>query len=400
MPENFPDKLKVLLLEDNPADVEFVQRELRKGGIDYEMVVADKEDEFVEGLKKLDPDIVLSDHALPQFNSMEAYRLAKKFKPSVSFMLVTGTVSEEFAVECMKAGVDDYILKSSLTRLVPSVKNILSKKKILEEKNVIEELNLQLAKKNKDLTDSITYARRIQEAMLPNAAMFKRNFPESFLIYRPKHIVSGDFYWCSERDGRSIVAVADCTGHGVPGAFMSIIGYTLLDSIINKEGVVQPGKILGRLNTMLRKALKQDEETSLTRDGMDVAICAIDKKNNVFEYAGANRPLCFLRKAKLEVVKGTPMGIGGVLSKAGAEYTQHRFKLNSLSHIYMFSDGYSDQFGGDKDKKMMTRNFFKVLGYFASFPMEEQRSALNDWLDDWKGNFEQTDDILIAGIKV
>lgn len=393
------ERWKILILEDNPSDVDMVKYELKKADMLFEILVTDTREEFIDGLRTLNPDLVLSDHSLPQFNSKEAFKIAREFNPLLPFILVTGAVSEEFAVECMKAGIDDYILKSSLKRLVPSIRNILDRTASVREKRVFEQVNRELADRNKELTDSITYAKRLQEAILPSQNMFKKLFPNSFMIFRPKHIVSGDFYWCTQlNDGRLVLAIVDCTGHGVPGAFMSVIGCTTLNNIVNIEGNTRPGKILEKMNQNVRRILKQDEEGASARDGMDMAICTFDKKNNLLEFAGANRPLCFVRNGKLEVVRGNATGIGGAHSQAETQFVEHRFKLNTLQAIYLYSDGYSDQFGGEDDKKMLSRNFLKLLKHFADLPMKEQASALEDWLEEWQGKYEQTDDILIAGI--
>lgn len=385
--------LKILLLEDNPMDAELLQRELKRADFQFQMEVVDTRDEFVKGLFQLRPDLIISDHSLPQFNSLEALEITKDYDENIPFILVTGTVSEEFAVECMKAGIDDYILKESLKRLPGSIRNAFSRKKIMDEKHVIEKLN-------RDLTDSITYAKRIQEAILFSSGLLKKHFPQSFMLHSPKDIVSGDFFWYAEHEGRSIFAVVDCTGHGVPGAFMSVIGYSILNDIVYVKGITQPAKILARLNIAIREALRQDTEKSTSCDGMDIAVCSINRKNNLFEFAGANRPLWFARNKNLEILKGNPVGIGGIHLHGERKFQNHSMKLSTLSHLYLFTDGYTDQFGGPEGEKLMTRNLFKLLSENMDRSMEDQKQVLTNTLMLWKGELPQTDDILVTGIRL
>jgi DNA-binding NtrC family response regulator len=232
--------IKILLLEDNPADAELIRRELARSGMHFSMHVADSREGFIIGLNNFEPDIILSDHSLPSFNSLEAFAIVNK-NYNIPFVLVTGSVSEEFAVTCMKAGVSDYIIKGSLTRLPGAINNILSGNILKKEKEAVEELHRQLKhafkeieEKSKSLTDSIIYARRIQDALLPESNRLEDLVTDSFIFSQPKDIVSGDFYWFEKHEDHLLIAVADCTGHGVPGALMSVVGTSLLNKIVNE----------------------------------------------------------------------------------------------------------------------------------------------------------------------
>jgi sigma-B regulation protein RsbU (phosphoserine phosphatase) len=400
-------ELKILLLEDNLADAELLVRVLKKAALKHELRIADTREEFVSMLHEFKPDVILSDHSLPSFNSLEALRISRDHRPDIPFILVTGEVSEEFAVECMKAGVDDYILKSSLIRLPSSIQNIFSKTDARREKKIIESLHqeLQVAyqeieEHNKSVKDSITYARLIQEAMLPQKEILTSSFAHSFVIYRAKDIVSGDFYWFSERDNKLLLAVADCTGHGVPGALMSMVGNGLLNEIVNVKGITEPHIILQKMNVGLRKALKQDMKENQQGDGMDMALCVIDKKNHVIEFSGANRHLLYFRKMEFELIKGNKHGIGGIYADPQLEFTNHTIPYKEGDIIYMYTDGYADQFGGKYVKRMMTRNLIKLLQHTLSFGIAEQEQLLIKWLENWQGKLEQTDDILLLGVQL
>lgn len=400
-------ELKILLLEDSLSDAELLSRVLEKDELRHAMCIVDTREQFIEQLQQFKPDVVLSDHALPSFNSIEALSLSRSYRPDIPFILVTGTVSEEYAVECMKAGMDDYILKHSLVRLPSSIRTIFSKTHANREKVVIQSLHneLQVAyqeieEHNKSVKDSINYAKLIQEAMLPEKHILTRSFAHSFVIYRAKDIVSGDFYWFSERDGKLLLAVADCTGHGVPGALMSMVGNGLLNEIVNVKGVTRPNEILNKMNRGLRKALKQDIGENQQGDGMDLALCVIDKKNHTIEFAGANRHLLYFRQMEFELIKGNKHGIGGLHTASELEFTNHTIPYQEGDIFYMYTDGYADQFGGKKIKRMMTRNLIKLLKYTLSFGIAEQEQLLIKWLENWQGNQPQTDDILLLGVQL
>lgn len=253
--------------------------------------------------------------------------------------------------------------------------------------------------KNKEISDSINYARHLQQALLPDIRQLEYKFPESFVLFKPRNIVSGDFYWFSRRGSKFLVAAADCTGHGVPGAFMSMIGIDRLNQSVLDLTLEEPGHILSIVNMGIKDTLKQDEEQSVSRDGMDIALCAIDTNTMTIEYAGANRPLWIMREGRLIEIRPTKAAIGG-LTNLTQEFETHKLPIFKGDIIYIHSDGYADQFGGEKGKKMMTKNFKQLLESICAKPMREQMNILGDSLHDWQGNFEQVDDILVIGIRV
>jgi serine phosphatase RsbU (regulator of sigma subunit) len=221
---------------------------------------------------------------------------------------------------------------------------------------------------------------------------------EYFIFYKPKDIVSGDFYFYAQRSDKIILAVADCTGHGVPGAFMSMIGNDFLNQIIIEKGITRPSEILNQLNKGVKKALKQESGKSETSDGMDIALCTLDLKNKKMEYAGAMRPL-FHADIELKEIHADKASIGGATSD-DYQFTNHQLDLNEGDSIYIFTDGYVDQFGGEKGKKFMAKNFKNLLAGIHKKDMTEQHQILNNTINEWSKEKEQVDDILVMGIKI
>jgi serine phosphatase RsbU (regulator of sigma subunit) len=264
----------------------------------------------------------------------------------------------------------------------------------------IKKTNTELAEKKKEIQDSINYAKRIQEAMLPDVSILARYFPKGgFGIYLPKDVVSGDFYWFNELEDTVYFAVADCTGHGVPGAFMSMIGIDKLNSLMDKK-VRDPSEILSSLNVSIKRALKQQKNNSLSsRDGMDIALCSLNVKTNTLNYAGANRPLWIIKQKEIIEYKPTKASIAGYVDD-NQEYVGHRIQLDSDDLIYIFSDGFADQFGGPNKKKFMSKLLKQTLLDIHHLPMPEQELKLLEIFNHWKGDLGQVDDVLLLGFKV
>jgi PAS domain S-box-containing protein len=286
---------------------------------------------------------------------------------------------------------------------VLSIRDITEKKKTeqqLEEANRIASLVTELEKKNKDITSSIEYAQRIQEAILPSEKLIGKGFLQHFVMYIPKDIVSGDFYWFAEKNEHALIAAVDCTGHGVPGAFMSIIGYSNLNQIVIEQGITQPDTILNKLDKQVSEVLKQKEENSQSRDGMDVALCSLNVYEKTLSYAGAYRPLILIRDGELMEFKGNSFPIGGNFKyKKEKVFTQHEIKLQEGDTLYIYSDGYPDQFGGPENRKFTTKRFKKLLLEMQAQDLNQQKSALNQTFIEWKEDYRQMDDILIIGLR-
>jgi two-component system, sensor histidine kinase LadS len=271
---------------------------------------------------------------------------------------------------------------------------------LLEAQKVLQTAFDEIEKQNKDITASISYASRIQSAMLPTESEIAKWFKNYFIFFRPRDIVSGDFYWFHYKDNKIFISAIDCTGHGVPGAFMSMIADSLLNSIIVEKSIYEPAQILQEMNTNIRRALKQS--TSDNRDGMDMALCVLDIDAKVLKYAGAHNPLIYFQKGELVHIKGDSLGIGGysLVDNEQRIYTTHTISINSETTFYMYSDGFQDQFGGKDNRKFMQKQFKEMLQEIYQEPMNEQPALLQTRLEAWMGNEKQVDDILVIGFKV
>jgi PAS domain S-box-containing protein len=263
----------------------------------------------------------------------------------------------------------------------------------------VEERTKELSEKNKSITDSINYAKRIQVGLLTRPSHLKELFPKSFIIFKPQQIVSGDFFWCHQSRSKKFVVVADCTGHGVPGALMSIIANNLLEQIIVNEHIENPSEIFELLDTRLKETMQSDTEE--VRDGMDIVLCVIDSAFNEIYFTGALRPL-FASDDKGDIVewKGNSCAIGGGIGEVTKKFETQRFSIIPGQRIYLTSDGYYSQFGGKSDKKFMKDRFITTLKKLQVHPVEEQKNILEQVLTEWKGNNEQVDDILVIGIEL
>ncbi|MCF8275300.1 MAG: tetratricopeptide repeat protein [Flavobacteriales bacterium] len=279
-----------------------------------------------------------------------------------------------------------------------------TKKKANEElgrKNVeIEEQKRTVEEKNWEITSSIEYAKRIQDAIMPSMKEILAALPESFVFYRPKGIVSGDFYWFAQQGDTSFIAAVDCTGHGVPGAFLSMIGNDHLNQIVNTELIKKPDQILNRLHHEIQSTLKQKHGVSENHDGMDVALCAINHAENRLYFSSANRYLYLIRNGELTETKGDHFNIGGIMHEDVRHYTLYEFDLQKGDTFYVFSDGVSDQFGGADSKKFGYRRLKELLLKIHTEPMEKQRGLFEKTLLEWMGESAQIDDFLLIGIRL
>jgi serine phosphatase RsbU (regulator of sigma subunit)/ligand-binding sensor domain-containing protein len=274
---------------------------------------------------------------------------------------------------------------------------------LITEKNKVEIKNEEIEKKNISITESINYAKRIQEAILPKKSVIDKSIPNSFIYYRPKDIVSGDFYWVFDAPDRILFSVIDCTGHGVPGALMSIIGHSMLEKVVKEYGLLKPSFILNALSKEVARALNQStgEANHMdVKDGMDLAICSINKNNHTLEFAGAYNPLYLIRNGQIIEIKGDRLQIGRLNYTLGESYENHDMELMEGDTIYLFTDGYVDQKGGPKKKKFYYQPFRELLLRIHLLPMDEQKDILDEQLNDWKGTIGQTDDICIIGVRI
>jgi serine phosphatase RsbU (regulator of sigma subunit) len=287
----------------------------------------------------------------------------------------------------------------------------LSEKKILEEKVVERTYEIQCQKneielqrdlideKNANITSSIRYASHIQNAILPPLELLDKLFPVSFILSKPKDIVSGDFYWLAEKDSKIVITVADCTGHGVPGAFMSLLGITMLNEIVNVEGITTSVAIVTKLRERVIHSLQQSRKDIPTSDGMDIALCVFDQHQKRIQYTGGMNNLVFIRDNKLEVIKADRLSVCVLYANSGP-FSMKEFDYRKGDMFYLFSDGYQDQFGGDLDKKYLSQHFYLTLLEIHELPMADQREILKEKLNAWMTDKTQTDDITVMGIRI
>jgi serine phosphatase RsbU (regulator of sigma subunit) len=280
-------------------------------------------------------------------------------------------------------------------------------------KQQLRQSNQLIEEKNKSIMASMRYASRIQEAIFDRPDFLQKYFPNSFVFNKPKEFVSGDFFWCNSQQAdanakqktvghdKVFVAIVDCTGHGVPGALMSVIGFSLLNEIII-EGYLSPDEILYQLNLRVIETLKQDQEDSHTSDGMDIAFCAVNPKAGVVEFAGANRPLYVVQQEELRTIKGDKQPIGGMQYERRRTFDNNEISVNEGDCIYFCSDGYVDQFGTDgkcRVQKFKPKRLRQLLRQNAQYDMDRQYKTLKETFYDWKGDEEQIDDVSFIGIK-
>ncbi len=269
---------------------------------------------------------------------------------------------------------------------------------VVRQKEELEKQRQELEELYNDVTDSIRYAKRLQESILPPEDHIRKLIPDNFVLFLPKDIVSGDFYWFEETNKKTLFAAVDCTGHGVPGAFMSLVGANALKQCVGRDQLNSPALILDNLNKLSLEALNKSKD-DLVGDGMDIAICAISEDRKTLEYAGANNPLYHIRDGELTKIKADKFAIGA-FNHEEHNYTSHTMDLKPGDQLYIFSDGYADQFGGEKDKKFMYKRFRETLLANCHLSLDEQREQLYSVIQSWKGPNEQVDDILVIGVKV
>ena len=255
-----------------------------------------------------------------------------------------------------------------------------------------------LEKANQHIMDSIRYAKRIQNGLLGTPEELLSDLKGGMVFFRPRDIVSGDFYWSAEVDGKQIMVIADCTGHGVPGAFMTVMGATFLEEIVKAQGITDPGQILHRLDERVIQAVTSKGNQS--QDGMDVAILVLDKGGAQVHFAGAKNPLLAIGPSGTTYTKGSVFPIGNLKLKKEKTFLTHNFPWEPGTRFYMYSDGYQDQFGGQENRKFLTRHFRDMLCTISSMPWQKQRDHLDQTLQNWQGKEAQTDDILVVGLEI
>lgn len=330
-----------------------------------------------------------------QNNEFIEKRAAKYVKPILFIGLIITVIVGFFTYITADRIVNKY--ESKIEKQNSELKKALEE--ISTQKKEIETKNRVLEKQKQEITSSIEYAKRIQHAALPSKPLSKEIVDEHFIFFMPRDIVSGDFYWYHETNKHLVITAADCTGHGVPGAFMSMLGLTFLNEIVVEKGIYDAGQVLNRMRENIVKALGQQEENRTTSDGMDMALCVIEKNTKKMQFAGAFNPLICVRNDEIIELKGDRMPVG-IYGRMETEFTTHQLQLQSNDMLYLFSDGYTDQFGGKAGRKFLIKNFRQLLLQMKTLSLKQQRDVLEMTLRKWQGNRAQIDDILVIGFKI
>lgn len=415
--ENIEYKNPSVLYVDDEEDNLFVFKSAFRR--DYNVFTALSGLEGLEILKKEKFSVIITDQRMPHMTGTQFLQQIPEETMSIR-MIMTGYSDVESIIDAINTGkVYRYITKpwdkdelkvtidNALEALSLRSKNVQLISELREtnenlEQKVIER-TAELEQKNKNITDSIHYASRIQRALLTSEDYISKHLKEYFILYKPKDIVSGDFYWAlsplqSVGKETFYISCCDCTGHGVPGAFMSVLNISFLNEAVIEKEIREPHDILNHVRKSVIKALNPGEKAE-TLDGMDAVFCSLDLKNKFLRASCANNPVWLIRSKQLIELNADKMPVG-VHSGEQKSFTLHSTQLEQGDTIYLFTDGYADQFGGEKKKKFMTGKFKELLLSLHGTPMNEQKQILEKTFNDWKGNLEQIDDVLVIGIRI
>lgn len=389
----------ILIVDDVPRNLQLLAAILKEEN-KYEVAAAASGAAALRIVDNVLPDLILLDVMMPEMDGFDVCRQLKA-SPSardIPVIFLTAKAGLKDIVKGFQLGGVDYITKPfNGTELLARVQTHIELKQSKEKLNDSLQ-KLQLA--NQHLTDSINYAQLIQQTVMPHRQDLKTVFKESFVYFKPRDIVSGDFFWILASPERIILAAVDCTGHGVPGAFVSMLSYQLMHEIIVMRGFWEPDLILNELNKRIKSVFNQGRPEIC--EGMDVAICSLDVPNRVLEFAGAKNPLIYIHNDDLHYINGDRISIGGFKCSLRQEipFTKQVIPIRGPSMFYIFSDGFPDQLGGGQGRRFTRRRFKELLRDISPLPMEAQEKALEEALTDWMGNeYDQIDDILVIGFK-
>ncbi|MGQ1784403.1 MULTISPECIES: response regulator [unclassified Saccharicrinis] len=388
-----PDPQKVLIVEDSMTNILALKDALNE----YNCVAATSGNQALELARShKQPDLILLDIIIQGMNGYEVCeRLKSDAKTKeIPVVFLTAQSDPESLVKGFKVGAVDFISKPfHIDELKARVANQLKFKKSMDN-NIIYLKSIEEIYDT--ITDSMYYAQQIQHATLPHKEHLQRVLEEYFILYKPRDIVSGDFYLVHQIKNKKLLVAADCTGHGVPGALMSMMCMALINEIINVEKVIKPSEILNKLRSVIIQTFSREGDTDIS-DGLDASIVLIDPETNTMEYAGANSPIYLVRSGVLVDFKGDRMPVG--IYPSQTPFSNHTIKLKEGDCLYMFSDGYADQFGGDANRKMMLGAFKDLLTYNSQWNMAEQNERLDKHFIEWMGHNEQVDDVLLLGYR-
>jgi len=404
---------RILYIDDEENNLTSFHSTFRR---DYEVHLARSGEMGLEIMKEHDIQLVITDQRMPEMSGVEFLQRILPDYPDCMRIILTGFSDIEAIIQAVNLGniyryitkpwnrdelkltmdqaLEVYDLKLQNRNLIEDLKvaNVNLEQKVIERTKQIEQQKL-------NITDSIHYASRIQNALLPPAEELEQLFPSYFIYNKPKDIVSGDYYWVSTRDSQVVLAMADCTGHGVPGAFMSIMGINLLNEIVSRTEVLTANLVLNELRDQLVRLLRQKGDKDEAKDGMEMALCVIDYDNHALQYSGAFRPMYLIRNKQLHVIKGDRMPIG-IYYDEEVPFTNNEVPFEKDDIIYLFTDGYVDQIGGGSRKTFRSKRFKQLLLNIHQMPVNKQKAILEQVHDEWRDGSEQIDDITIMGIRL
>jgi sigma-B regulation protein RsbU (phosphoserine phosphatase) len=394
--DNILNQSSILVVDDNVKNLQILGGILQNEGFQVEFALDGIS--ALNWLENQEFDLVLLDIMMHGMDGFEVCSQIKKNRNccETPIIFITAQTDSDSIVKGFETGAVDYITK-------PFIKNellarVTTQLNVKRTKDQLKYYLKDIEEKNKNIGDSIEYASYIQNAVISTSENNLKVLPEHFIIYLPKDILSGDFYWISQTEGKVIVAVMDCTGHGVPGAIMSILGNTLLNEIILRDHILQPDQILNCLRSRIINALGQTKKGYQIKDGIDGSVICIDPGSDKIQYSGAFNPLILIHENQVIEIKADRIPIG--YFEIIRDFTLNEIKINKNDMIYMFSDGIIDQFGGPYNKRFMLKKLKEILLRVHKRALSEQKEIIFSELNLWQNDFVQTDDILLLGIRI
>ncbi|MBI1288426.1 MAG: response regulator [Flavobacteriales bacterium] len=421
----FQEHISILHIEDDEAYALLVELTLTEEYKNMKLVRVQAEKDLCHQLVTFDPDIILSDYSMPGFSGREALKICQALKPDIPFIFISGTIGEERAVEALKNGAADYVLKDHMGRLPHAVAQAIAmqherraKKKaeenlhaalehmeflVQERTRNLETAKSELEEKNREMTDSINYAKHIQNAFTRELRSDVIGVKDLFVLDMPRDILSGDFHWghFDETNNCSYVALGDCTGHGVPGALMTILAVQLLEQqLMEQKRRRDTKKVIMALDAEITDFLGQTEDSSMLNDGMEMVLFRIDHDSKIIHFTNIGRDVYHYSKGVMMVTKGYRSMIGGIIRVQTQHAEVHSVHYGQGDRVYAFSDGYVDQFGGERGGKMLRKRKEAFLNTIQSEPFAMHRQLLQRHFLEWKGSNFQVDDMIALGLEL
>ena len=385
----------VLIVDDNVNNLQVLGGFLKSEGMQIEFAISGIS--ALQWLNKRMFDIILIDIMMPGMDGFDVCTKIKQLPDAagIPIIFITAKTDSESVIRGFELGAVDYITKPFIhSELLARVKTQLNIRKTQEQNNAYLK---EIERRNRDINSSIDYARHIQDAIMSRSNNYLQYLQEYFTIYLPKDILSGDFFWVYKVEKKLIIAVMDCTGHGVPGALMSILGIALLNETVLHDHIIQPDIILESLRSKIIMALAQRKGNDHVKDGIEGSVICFDTETKKLQYSGAFNPLIIMRNGEMTEIKANRFPIG--YNDTYESFSLHELFLEKEDIVYLFSDGIIDQFGGLKDKRFMLEHLKEIIYQNHLSSLERQKELLARELDEWKGDLDQTDDILILGVR-